>query len=355
MKKDNYKIRQVEKDRTLYYFYEMEWNLYGRRERFYAKTEEELWEKLQETENERLKYLMGTAPENPVLNDYINLYFKGQLSIGIPSEMKSDLIFVRTMTSGSEIDRSITELTVENIQNYYKKLTAKYTTKEISRLHDILLEIFQSFSHIGVQTADLSQVQLPDSKSEESKSGQILLSEQEMETLMLQCHASRNSSCNAWVVILALHTGIYLNDIFEIRRSDVKLNENAVIINGNAVPLSGECIKWLKERILDMTAETDTLYKNPEQKESIIRNYLQSSPDKYLFTNVNGSQIKIKTVALFLKNTAKKCGISCSITPLALHRSYLANAMKNGKSSEEMKAVYGHDDKFYDDLIKNIK
>lgn len=355
MKKDNYKIRQVEKDGVLCYFYEMEWNLYGRRERFYAKTEAEFWGKLQETEDARLKYLLKTAPENPVLNDYINLYFKSQLSIGVPSEMKSDLIFVRTMTSGSEIDRSITELSAEDIQNYYEKLTAEYSPKEISRLHEILLEIFQSFSHIDIKTADLTQVQLPEKSAEPDKSGQILLSEYEMESLMIQCHDSRKNSCNAWVVILALHTGIYLNDIFEIRRSDLKLDENAVMINGNKVPLDSDCMKWLTERILDMAGEPDTLYKNPEQKENIIRNYLQCSPEKYLFTNVNGSQVKVKTVSLFLKNTAKKCGISGSITPLALHRSYLANAMKNGKSVAELKAVYGHDDKFYDNLVKNIK
>ena len=352
MKKKNYKIRQVETDGRLYYFYEMEWNLYGKRERFYASTEEELWEKLQQTEDERLKYLLKSVPENPVLNDYINLYFKGQLSIGSPAELKSDLLFVRTITSGSEIDRSITELSAENIQDYYQKLTAKYSTEEISRLHEILMEIFQSFSHIGIQTTDLGKVQLPDKKTDSDKSEKVLLSEQEMQVLMLQCQASRNSNNNnTWVIIFALYTGIYLNDIFEIHNSDVRLDDCTVIVGENAVPMCSECMEWLKERISDKAVESNVLYKNPEQKENIIRNYLQSSPDEYLFTNAKGNQTTYYPVARFLKNIAEKCGLR-SITPLLLHRSYLADALKNGASVEELKAVYGHDDKFYNDLIK---
>lgn len=353
MKKKNYKIRQVETDGRLYYFYEMEWNLYGRRERFYAPTEEELWEKLQQTEDDRLKYLLKSAPSDAVLNDYINLYFKGQLSIGNPVEMKSDLLFVRTMTSGSEIDRSITELSAEDIQDYYQKLTAKYSTEEISRLHEILMEIFQSFSHIGIQTADLSKVQIPDRKTVSDKSEKALLSEQEMQILMLQCQASRNSNNNnAWVIIFALYTGIYLNDIFEIRNCDVRLDDCTVIVGENVVPVRSECMEWLKERISDKAVESDVLYKNPEQKENIIRNYLQSSPDEYLFTNAKGNQTTYYPAARFLKNIAEKCGLSRSITPLALHRSYLVDALENGASVEELKAVYGHDDKFYSSLIK---
>lgn len=352
MKKKNYKIRQVETDGRLYYFYEMEWNLYGRRERFYAPTEEELWEKLQQTEDDRLKYLLKSAPADAVLNDYINLYFKGQLSIGNPVELKSDLLFVRTMTSGEEIDRSITELSAEDIQDYYQKLSTRYSTEEIGRLHEILAEIFRSFSHIGIQTADLSNVQLPDRKTVSDKSEKALLSEQEMQILMLQCQASRNSSTNnALVIIFALYTGIYLNDIFEIRNCDVRLDDCTVIVGGNAVPMCSECMEWLKERISDKAVESDILYKNPGQKENIIRNYLQSSPDEYLFTNAKGSQTTYYPAARFLKNIGEKCGL-CSITPLALHRSYLADALKNGASVEKLKAVYGHDDKFYSSLIK---
>ncbi|MBD5159512.1 MAG: phage integrase family protein [Ruminococcus sp.] len=351
MKKKNYKIRQVETDGKLYYFYEMEWNLYGRRERFYAPTEEELWEKLQQTEDEKLKYILKSAPENPVLNDYINVYFKGQLSVGNSVEMKSDLLFVRTITSSSEIDRNITELSAENIQNYYNKLTEKYRTEEINRLHEILTEIFQSFNHIGIQTADLSKMQIPDKKTVSNKSERNLLSENEMKTLMIQCRSSRNSN-NAFVIIFALYTGIYMNDIFEIRNHDVRLDDGAVIVKDRTVPVCTECMEWLKERIADKAVESDVLYKNPEQKESIIRNYLQSNPDEYLFTNARGNKTTFYPVSNFLKNIAEKCGISRSITPLALHCSYLADSIKNSATVEELKEIYGHDDKFYSSLIK---
>ena len=354
MKKKNYKIRQVETDGRLYYFYEMEWNLYGKRERFYAPTEEELWEKLQQTEDEKLKYILKSATENPVLNDYINVYFKGQLSVGNPVEMKSDLLFIRTITSGSEIDRNITELSADDIQNYYNKLTEKYSTEEISRLHEILTEIFPSFNHIGIQTADLSKIRIPDIKAVPDKSNKPernLLSENEMKTLMIQCRSSRNSN-NAFVIIFALYTGIYLNDIFEIRNHDVRLDDGAVIVKDRTVPVCIECMEWLKERIADKTVESDVLYKNPEQKESIIRNYLQSNPDEYLFTNARGNKTTFYPASNFLKNTAEKCGISRSITPLALHCSYLADAIKNGADIEELKEIYGHDDKFYSSLIK---
>lgn len=353
MKKKNYKIRQVETDGKLYYFYEMEWNLYGKRERFYAPTEEELWEKLQKIEDERLKYLLKSAPKNPVLNDYINLYFKGHMSIGNPMELKSDLLFIRAMTSDSEINRNITELSTEDIQNYYTKLTAQYSIKEISRLHEILLEVFQSFNHVGIQTIDLSKVQLPDNETASGKSRKALLSKQEMENLLLQCQTSRNSNNNnAWVIIFALYTGICLNDIFEIRNSDVRLDDCTVIVSGNAVPMCSECTEWLKERISDKAVESDVLYKNPEQKENIIRNYLQSNPDEYLFTNKNRSQTTYYPTTRFLKNIAEKCGLSRNVTPLVLHHSSLADALKNGATVEELKAVYGHDDKFYNSLIK---
>ena len=354
MKKKNYKIRQVETDGKLYYFYEMEWNLYGKRERFYAPTEEELWEKLQHTEDEKLKYILKSAPENPVLNDYINIYFKGQLSIGNPMELKSDLLFVRTITFGSEIDHNITELSAEDIQNYYNKLTEKYSTAEISRLHEILTEIFQSFNHIGIQTADLSKIRIPDIKAVPDKSNKPernLLSENEMKTLMIQCRSSRNSN-NAFVIIFALYTGIYMNDIFEIRNSDIRLDDGTVIVKDRTVPICSECMEWLKERIADKTVESDVLYKNPEQKENIIRSYLQSNPDEYLFTNARGNKTTFYPASNFLKNIAEKCGISRSITPLALHCSYLADAIKNGADIEELKEIYGHDDKFYSSLIK---
>ncbi|MDE6834933.1 MAG: site-specific integrase [Ruminococcus sp.] len=329
----------------------MEWNLYGKRERFYSPTEEELWEKLQQTEDEKLKYILKSAPENPVLNDYINVYFKGQLSIGNPVEMKSDLLFIRTITSGSEIDRNITELSADDIQNYYQKLTAKYSMEEIIRLHEILTEIFQSFNHIGIQTTDLSKIQIPDKKTVSNKPERNLLSENEMKTLMIQCRSSRNSN-NAFVIIFALYTGIYLNDIFEIKNRDVRLDAGAVIVKDRTVPVCTECIEWLKERIADKAVERDVLYRNPEHKESIIRNYLQSNPDEYLFTNARGNKTTFYPASNFLKNIAEKCGISRSITSLVLHCSYLADAIKNGATVEELKEIYGHDDKFYSSLIK---
>ncbi|MDE6832804.1 MAG: tyrosine-type recombinase/integrase [Ruminococcus sp.] len=351
MKKKNYKIKKIETEDRFYYFYEMEWNLYGKRERFYAPTEEELWEKLQHTEDERLKYLMTSFPENNVLNDYINFYFKGQLCIGNPIEMKSDLLFIRTITSGSEIDRNITELSAEDIQSYYNKLTALHSSEEIIRLHEIFTEIFQSFNHIGIKTPDLNSIQIPDIKKVKNKYERILLSENEMETLMIQCLGSRNSN-NAFVVIFALHTGIYLNDIFEIRNHDIQLDDSAVNVKGKTVPICPECLEWLKERLADKAGESDILYKNPEQKENIIRNYLKNNSEGYLFTNARGKKTTFYPAANFLKNIAEKSGISRSITPLSLHCSYLADAIKNGADIEELKTLYGHDDKFYKSLIK---
>ena len=79
---------------------------------------------------------------------------------------------------------------------------------------------------------------------------------------------------------------------------------------------------------------------------------MKINSEDYLFTNARGNKATFYPASNFLKNIAEKCGISRNITPLTLHCSYLADTIKNGADIEELKEIYGHDDKFYSSLIK---
>ena len=348
MKKSTKKIRQVEMDGKMYFAYELDKEIYGKRIRLYADTKEKLEQKIQQASEERFKLLINCLPVSPSLKDYAELYFKNAIKSISPIALKSEIMLVKSTVYGSVIDTELSNLTAEKIEKFYTEL--HYQQEEINRLNEILQRIFDTAERAGADVTALKNIKTDDNAEEQSE--HVLLSDEEMKLLLQSCLAVTKYRKNMWGIIFSLYTGIKFSEVMKVKNSDLDLNEKIVISKGMKVPLNDECINWLEQKVIE-NAFDDTanihavrLYENAEQRKIFCMNYLAQSPDSLFFANKNGKVLRYSNANIALRNAAADCGISRNISLIDIHRSFIMNELKKGAGQKELKERYGYNSKY---------
>ena len=126
MRKGTKTIRKVRTHNNEYYIYDLEEDIFGKRPRLYAKSEEEMLKKIEQAEEKRKSDLMKQTPKGKGLKEFVLFYFKNIVG-SVPSvHIKRLMNLFENAVFGSSIDRDMDEITADEIKEFYDNLIDKY-------------------------------------------------------------------------------------------------------------------------------------------------------------------------------------------------------------------------------------
>ena len=368
-RKENPEINYVETAKGRWYFaYNYYDSEFGKQKRLYAETREALEEKIRHMKEEEERKLAAYLPKTTLLKDWASYYFKSLVSKCPATDLKNLIRLFDTSVFGSEIDKDMTEITVEEMQDFYILLNNRYEIKNVIKADSALREIFKIAGEKGVQTFDYSEIPVPekvvDNRFREVPSGYMPTPE-EQKAILDYCLSHPTLGSLSWTIIFASFTGIKLTYTAKLLHKNFNLEEKTVDTGNGIVPLSDECVDWLKRIIVRKAAEitdisipcctyapelesltweqaTVKLLENPELMDSFVKNYLAQNPDSVMFVTRNNKPVAIANTQRILRNIAEKCNLPKGITSVSLHKAFIAKEVQDGKSLELMKKRYGY-------------
>jgi len=333
MRKGTKTIRKVRTHNNEYYIYDLDEDIFGKRPRLYAKTEEEMKEKIKQAEEKRKFDLQKQTPKGKSLKEYVLFYFKNIIGT-IPSvHIKRLLNLFENAVFGSGIDHNMDEITADEIKEFYDGLIDKYPIDSVKEIDTVLRNTFTLSNNAKVTDFDYSDVPVPEIQEDGRSFSEYIAEDAELEKMLNFClldNCQRYKS-NELIITFALLTGLSFDDIFKILCKDVDLNSAAVLIGDRSFPLEERTVEWLKKM-------------NDEGKLNITD---YSSDDEFLFTTTKATS---QTLLLTLKAIAKRCGLPKGITRKSLHKACLIQRMEKGASPAELYKKYGY--KNAKDVIK---
>ena len=379
-RKENPEINYVETSKGRWYFaYNYYDSDFGKQKRLYAETREELEEKIRHLQEEEERKLAAYLPKTTLLKDWARYYFKSLVSKCPATDLKNLIRLFDTSVFGSEIDKDMTEITVEEMKDFYILLNNRYEIKNVIKADSALREIFKIAGEKGIQTFDYSEIPVPekvaDKRFHEVPSGYMPTPE-EQKTILDYCLSHSALGSLSWTIIFASFTGIRLTYTAKLLHKNFNLEEKTVDTGKGIVPLSDECVDWLKRIIVRKAVEiaeksdsnTDEnsvisipcctyapelegltreqavvkLMENPELMDRFVKNYLAQNPDSVMFVTRNNKPVAIANTQRILRNIAEKCNLPKGITGISLHKAFIAKEVQEGKSMELLKNRYGY-------------
>jgi integrase len=325
MKKNTKKVRLINTTAGSYFCYDLDPDKNGYVKRLYARTEEELVEKIDAARKlEELKNLRLAPDKNALISDLIKFYFRCRVG-KVPSQalkVKSDL--ATEVIYSSEIDIPLKDLNLLIIQAYFDRLSSKYTQGELENIKALLGEAIKNAGSHGIKSKiDLNLVSLPKDRQFEQKN--YILSTAQHNRLAKFCisEETRQYSLNIMAIAFILYTGLMPVDSLRLKVSDFNMRDRALTLNtpkGNSVLRLEEdfakfCDGWLFERE--------------------IKNELQSEKTD-LFFESDGHIPKANSIGNTLTRIALRLGLPKGITCRSLQKSYVLRQLENGEKWQDI-------------------
>ena len=353
-------------------YYESE---FGKRKRIYAETKEKLEEKLQHIKEEEERRLLMYLPKNSMLKDWCEYYFRSLIGKSSAGELKRIVELFKSFVYGTDIDRDMTEITVDDMNRFYLIMQTKYDIKSVIKVDEVIRKIFLTANEHGIKTFDFSEIPVPEkivSKQFNEVPSNYIPSAAEMELMLNQCMTSTSFGTLAWVISFALMTGIPLPRIAELTNKDFDFENKTVKTKKGIVPMDDKCIEWLKSVIVKKNCMIDkespespypiTCYslseklpsgctpdeiiaymaEHTEIRNEFVKEYMNLKPDDFMFISRKNSPVCLSNVQRILRTVAAKCNIPKGITGKSLHKAYIVAELNKGKSPELLKARYGY-------------
>lgn len=319
-KKNN--INRIFNGRDYYYAYRMPPDIFGKRKRLYAKTEEELLAKIEKYEQEKDEILRAYKPGAKKLADYIVYYFRH--AVECFTNTKIDLkkrLFERTILN-SKLNKDIDELTTEEINDYYRELSEKYTSANIKQINELIQNACTLAVKDGIScVVDFSQIIFPDDTIKRNKKDYIL-SPEEFDILLNYCINDTDSKNhkNTFIIIVIMLTGLPLSSVTNLRYRDVDLKRGVLSLEDREYCLTDEAKTWFTE----FFKEND------------------GSGDDYLFASSSGARTTKQVAAFAIKSFAKKCGLPDVINARTLQKSYIVYEINKGTPRKVLQQRLGY-------------
>ena len=349
----------------------------GKPKRLYADTKEKLEEKIQHVKEEEERKLLAFLPKTTLLKDWAMYYFKSIVNKVSASELKSIISLFETSVFGSEIDRDITAITAEEMKNFYLILKNRYEIKNVIKTDSVLRNIFKTANEKGIKTFDYDEIPVPEKKTDERfhevPSG-YMPTAKEQQIILDYCLSHSSLGSLSWTIIFASFTGIKLTAVAKLLHKDFHFSEKFVDTGNGIVPLSNECMNWLKRIIAEKAVliagkETDweehrrnisgytsfhsfdnltaeqvlvLMNENQELMNDFTENYLKQNPENVMFVTRKNTPVAIPNSQRVLKTIAGKCNLPKGITGISLHKAFIAKELENGKSMTLLKNRYGY-------------
>ena len=130
------------------------------------------------------------------------------------------------------------------------------------------------------------------------------------------------------IVEILFSTGIRIGELSEINMSDIKLNEQTMLIRG----------KGRKERIVYISNKTVVTRLN----DWIVQREQRHHCDDALFINKYGKRLSIYSIEDMFRNYCKKSNVNPYATPHFLRHSFATGLISNGADVRVVQELLGH-------------
>lgn len=311
------KIRKVKTHGQEYYVCDI-CDVFGKRKRLYAKTEEEIKQKIK-NEMEYIERNKNTLPDGCKLKDFVLYYFRTMVGSVSGTNMKKLVNLFENAVFDSSIDRNMNELTIEEIQEFYKSLLNKYAVDNIKDIDIIMGNIFEITNKSGRTSLDYNAVSIPETDNNISIPDYIATAA-ELDKLLDFCLTDncQRYKANELSITFMLLTGLSYNEIVKIPCKDVDLSASNLKVNGRTFFLDERTATWLKKM-------------DGEEKLHISNH----SDGEMLFLDSTGFK---KTLDAILKS----CGLPKTITRKSLHKACVIRQIEEGAAPAELYKKYGY-------------
>ncbi len=333
MRKGTKTIRKVRTRNNEYYIYDLDEDIYGKKPRLYAKTEEEMKEKIKQAEEKKKSDLQKQTPKGKSLKEYVFFYFKNIVGTVPSVHIKRLMNLFENAVFGSSIDHDMDEITVDEIKNFYDSLIDKYPIDSVKDIDTVLRNTFTLSNNTKVTDFDYAAIPVPELQEDKRSFTEYIAEAAELEKMLNFCLLDncRKYKSNELIITFALLTGLKFEDIFKILCKDVDLSAAVVLVGGRRFTLDERTVEWLKK--MDGEGRLN------------ITDY--SSDDELLFTSTKAIS---QTLILTIKAIAKQCGLPKGITRKSLHKACIIQRLENGAPPAEVYKKYGY--KSAKDVIK---
>lgn len=320
-------IRYVTTSSGDYFIYDLDPDERGKRRRLYAKTKEELLQKIEKAEGAKQKKLESIKPKSKNLLEYVKYsleHYKprsGRTSKDVIGRIK--FILERTI-QGGRLDKNIDTIKTEDIIDFVDYLSERYYVANIKEFVDTLEKAFAFAAADGISVnVDFSKIKAPDASSDRNPRGYIPTPE-ELEKLIAHCI---DDNCaifgnNERVIILCMLTGQLPSAVINLKYKDIDIEHGVLKLSDGECAITERMSEWLIECIGTDGAEPQS--------------------DEFFFHNKDGKRIDPRLVQGTLVKIVKNYGFPKGITNKSLQQAHtLSEFFKNTKGkTASQKLVY---------------
>ena len=354
MKKGTKTIRKVFTGSNEYYVYDLDEDFLGKRKRLYGKTEGELKQKIEDAMNERKIKIALAKPKTKELSDYVRFYFKNAVGNIPSSDIKRLLNLFERAVFNSEIDKSLDEISVNEVEEFYKILIEKFPYQSVKEIDAVLKKTFELSNSEGISNIEIETIKVPENNMLGMNSVHIL-SPEEFNTLKEFCikdNCTRYGS-NERVLLFCIFTGLRFSQIKNLYANDIDLEKRELTINSKnkkqVISITEECADWLNAQAL--AGVINMLPVKDEEGNSLvgITRYTYDV-EKPIFLNSNNVSPTLQSIQTSANAITRKCGLPKGVTSKTLNKSYVINQLENGATIEELCEYFDKGRKFITEI-----
>lgn len=317
MKKGTKKIRKVSTGANEYYVYDLDPTADGTRRRLYARTEQELLDKIEKAKNEEKIVNEYYAPNiSEKFGVFIKFYLRCNVGKLYPTFLKQDLELANTAIFDSEIDIPLKDLSKDIINVFFIRISATYSLQALEKIKKIIVNTINNAKNYGIEK-NIEEKDIIIPNVVERNNDYIISSAQYDRIIKIVTSSLRNTyGNNINIIILCLYTGIMPRYLLNLKEKDLDLENNIIKVyygeKAIDVEISDETVNFLKDYLFE---------KNIRRQ--------QDNPEELLFMH-EGKMPYYPNLNITLNRLAVRMGLQKGITFKALQKAYIIRELKRG-------------------------
>ena len=212
-------------------------------------------------------------------------------------------------------DKNIKSLKMSDISAWVAEIS-KNRKPNTTRLYVVRLRVVLKYMRtLGYKTINPELIPVP--KRENPK--RCFLTPNEVTDMINNAFDERNK----FVISLLYSSGIRVSELTQLKRDSIVGGQFTVIGKGKKIRLC-----FIDDRTQNLMSE----YMNTRKDKS----------DYLVVSHLFGDKVNKSTIELIVKNTARRAGITKSVTPHILRHSFATNFIRNNGSIRYLSVMLGH-------------
>ncbi len=250
-------------------------------------------------------------------NSEILKKFENELNIIGYSQKTIETYLIYLNLFADYIKKDLKEVSSDDIVNFLSHL--KTNKKSGSATMNLVLSAIKHFYNEFLKQNILINIKLP----KKAKKIPVVLTHKEIKDLIDNTSNYRNKL----IIEFMFSTGVRVSECVNMKVTDLNFDE----YTGNVIRGKGN-----KDRVIILSKKWVVDYKK------YIEERNKKVKSEYLFCSDSGNPLSVDTIQKFLKISAKKAGITKSISPHKLRHSFATSLLENDVNIRYIQQLLGH-------------